>query len=974
MDRNPFSRPQERHVAQNQTAPPPSSHSSPFPPPTAQPPVQIPFSDPFSTHRDPFLPGGGGSAGPPSRGWPPAQGNVNSSSQAQPHHHHLAQPSHTPNPGHSLPPPPPANGMSSMPPPYDSLRRRSLGNAGSPPQQVGAPPLEPPPPPPPFSARNMPPPSSPQNAPSSSLHPGAGAPRGPPTTSPFAGVRDLAGSHHRPGMSISAILGGGGEERRPHESPHSSHAGPAHTPKPMHPPSPGRARSYSNREGGERGYNKSSPPRPGVFGEPARIGSEPRREGIFGSPQFRREPQHGFRAFQTPMQEHAHHLNGHGAPARPTSQPAEVEHPRGMQEQREPVFDHRTGGFRSAAEHLPSRSAEPPRADLRRHERPHFPHNGITSHPQERPPFSSPQMERERSNQGPMRFPSGPGYGVHAREEQTALFRPAYPPTSHPAPEPARESIEGRAAEMRRQISRHSPPVGELGAYDRGRNGFHERPVTLEEHQRMEAIQREQQRKESEGSMHKAILNISPELNRRGRNSPLPQAVQGAQPRHIGPGGDNPGIKMEFGRMFSGLGSGVGTTPAPSHPINGTTTPSRMSPAARHVESGDLVRSAAVETTEQRVAKSGTRLGRKSGRRSRDESDGVEGRNTPDPQRGMSKRTKTTHTNHHHHHVHPHHHHHHHHHHDGSEAPGASNMLRHPSNPLSHANLMANQAHHHHHHAHPVGHHHHHAPKSAPTTRKPATIVQNKRVLDELAGKPRKHLGSQLYTTELSPAPAAETTADSKIKFSSKMKPIPVFAEKENCTYTVRVPRYYLSSSLARAEESYSFEEICKRRQIWGTDIYTDDSDVIAAAVHSGWIKGDFGEYNEDLNEVFGNDSDNEGPGESPLSLDAKPRRPVKVPEGFDAHITVLILPPLEFYGATNRHHLWSREWKKHDGMSYMIHSIEFVNEGEMSRYAERNGAARKQRIAVEEAARREAAAGLLMFANAATSRVQVEA
>ncbi|KAF7193409.1 Transcriptional regulatory protein RXT3, partial [Pseudocercospora fuligena] len=749
-------------------------------------------------------------------------GNVNSSSQAQaqPHHHHLAQPSHTPTPGHSLPPPPPGNGMSSMPPPYDPLRRRSLGNAGSPPQQVGA-------------------------------------PRGPPTTSPFAGVRDLAGSHHRPGMSISAILGGG-EERRPHESPHSSHDGPAHTPKPMQPPSPGRARSYSNREGGERGYNKSSPPRPGVFGEPARIGSEPRRDGIFGSPQFRREPQHSFRAFQAPMQEHAHHLNGHGAPARPTSQPAEVERPRGMQEQREPIFDHRTGGFRSAAEHLPPRSAEPPRADLHRHERPHFPHNGITSHPQERPPFSSPQMERERSNQGPMRYPSGPGYGVHAREEQTALFRPAYPPTSHPAPEPARESIEGRAAEMRRQISRHSPPVGDLGVYDRGRNGFHERPVTLEEHQRLEAIQREQQRKESEGSMHKAILNISPELNRRGRNSPLPQAVQGAQPRHIGPGGDNPGIKMEFGRMFSGLGSGVGTTPAPSHPINGTTTPSRMSPAARHVESGDLVRSAAAEITEQRAAKSGTRLGRKSGRRSRDESDG--------------------------------------------------------------------------------------------------------------------HLGTQLYTTELSPAPAAETTADSKIKFSSKMKPIPVFAEKENCTYTVRVPRYYLSSSLARAEESYSFEEICKRRQIWGTDIYTDDSDVIAAAVHSGWIRGDFGEYNEDLNEVFGNDSDNEGPEESPLSLDAKPRRPVRVPEGFDAHITVLILPPLESYGATNRHHLWSREWKKHDGMSYMIHSIEFVDEGEMSRYAERNGAARKQRIAVEEAARREAAAGLLMFANAATSRVQVGA
>ena len=70
--------------------------------------------------------------------------------------------------------------------------------------------------------------------------------------------------------------------------------------------------------------------------------------------------------------------------------------------------------------------------------------------------------------------------------------------------------------------------------------------MALEEHQRMEMMHRDKQRKESESSVHRALLNISPELDRRGRNSPLPQAVQGAQPRHIGPGGDNPGIKMEF--------------------------------------------------------------------------------------------------------------------------------------------------------------------------------------------------------------------------------------------------------------------------------------------------------------------------------------------------------------------------------------------------------------------------------------------
>ena len=48
-----------------------------------------------------------------------------------------------------------------------------------------------------------------------------------------------------------------------------------------------------------------------------------------------------------------------------------------------------------------------------------------------------------------------------------------------------------------------------------------------------------------------------------------------------------------------------------------------------------------------------------------------------------------------------------------------------------------------------------------------------------------------------------------------------------------------------------------------------------------------------------------------------------------------------------------------------MIHGIDFVDEGTSSRFMERSGAARKQRIAMEEANRREeAAAGLLMFAN----------
>lgn len=63
------------HASSNPTYPPP------FHMPTAQPPTQIPFADPFSRGRDPFLPGSHGrkgSLGPGPQGWPPAQGTFKS--------------------------------------------------------------------------------------------------------------------------------------------------------------------------------------------------------------------------------------------------------------------------------------------------------------------------------------------------------------------------------------------------------------------------------------------------------------------------------------------------------------------------------------------------------------------------------------------------------------------------------------------------------------------------------------------------------------------------------------------------------------------------------------------------------------------------------------------------------------------------------------------------------------------------------
>ncbi|KAH0113992.1 hypothetical protein KCU82_g23919, partial [Aureobasidium melanogenum] len=90
--------------------------------------------------------------------------------------------------------------------------------------------------------------------------------------------------------------------------------------------------------------------------------------------------------------------------------------------------------------------------------------------------------------------------------------------------------------------------------------------------------------------------------------------------------------------------------------------------------------------------------------------------------------------------------------------------------------------------------------------------------------------------------PRESTPLDFKYHFKSSVKPIPRFEDKANCTFTVRVPRAYLGASSAVEEDSGTIagglEEICKTRAVWGSDVYSDDSDPIAAAVHSGWIRG----------------------------------------------------------------------------------------------------------------------------------------
>jgi hypothetical protein len=216
-------------------------------------------------------------------------------------------------------------------------------------------------------------------------------------------------------------------------------------------------------------------------------------------------------------------------------------------------------------------------------------------------------------------------------------------------------------------------------------------------------------------------------------------------------------------------------------------------------------------------------------------------------------------------------------------------------------------------------------------------------VLASVAHLPRHHLGSTLYSPKLSVSKAASHS--DPFGYVTTPRPLPYFAEKENCTVTVRIPAYHL-----RAE---SREEVIRRRAVWGVDIYTDDSDVLAALIHAGWVRGAWGDDVDVSLLDIDDDSDGdeepangeaaaaattqtklENPAPEKTATAADPKQPplsqrkvpVQPPSGKDLHATLLILPALESYASTVSRGLRSRSWgANHDGLSFCIQTIDWV-------------------------------------------------
>lgn len=209
-------------------------------------------------------------------------------------------------------------------------------------------------------------------------------------------------------------------------------------------------------------------------------------------------------------------------------------------------------------------------------------------------------------------------------------------------------------------------------------------------------------------------------------------------------------------------------------------------------------------------------------------------------------------------------------------------------------------------------------------------------ILDEAAKHPRRHLGSQLYeaTTEL---PKPNSSLDDQFGYASKPKRLPRFAVNPiNCTFTIRVPRFYLKPRQR--------QHIVLERHLWGARVYRDDSDVIAAAIHSGWLRGEWDET-VDVSMLDPRITAANDPSDAEETLTKVPSAPVTPPADMDLQIEILLLPQLQEYTGSVEYGLSSRKSKGFEGLSFMINKIRWVEEGYGSRGQERTAAALKRRL-----------------------------
>ncbi|KAF3933361.1 hypothetical protein ABW19_dt0204541 [Dactylella cylindrospora] len=211
-------------------------------------------------------------------------------------------------------------------------------------------------------------------------------------------------------------------------------------------------------------------------------------------------------------------------------------------------------------------------------------------------------------------------------------------------------------------------------------------------------------------------------------------------------------------------------------------------------------------------------------------------------------------------------------------------------------------------------------PSNSLPTIPPQQVIDNSDVIAKLKEFDRCHLGSMVYTL----------TGIKKTGTVKTYSHIPLFEDRENCTFTIRIPYYCLS-----LEER---ERVCKKRLLWGTDVYSDDSNILAVLIHEGYVPAvrdgqELVEYASAHDSVVAKLSAPKKRGATArqkeiaaMIAEGVPRTSQKIHEGKDLLVTIVICGTLTHYASMVRYGLKSRSWEGHDGMSFMIESVKWVD------------------------------------------------
>ncbi|KAK3827408.1 MAG: hypothetical protein J3Q66DRAFT_434162 [Benniella sp.] len=139
---------------------------------------------------------------------------------------------------------------------------------------------------------------------------------------------------------------------------------------------------------------------------------------------------------------------------------------------------------------------------------------------------------------------------------------------------------------------------------------------------------------------------------------------------------------------------------------------------------------------------------------------------------------------------------------------------------------------------------------------------------------------------------------------------LPNLEGRENCLVEVRIASPYLTYDNIKV----------KRRELWGTDIYTDDSDVVAMLIHAGFFIPPMG--------IHSSDQDLLQPDSQQHNFAADPIKHIY--PSFDLAVTLRVMPKLVKYQGSIRNRIKSRTWKtKHDGQGLRIESVKKLCSGE---------------------------------------------